>query len=166
MIKKKTRSVHPAGLCSQKQKVVHVRNSISTPPPHYPHLFLSFFSFLFFSFSLMKPSVIRLVLLVCVLNAITALTTPIPFGAESSNVKIRGNTIETRDVEVPAETMYYSRNIMIEAREPTPVDLPAAAPATSNLQRRNPVGAVVQVGKMIAQVIVKIKEAFAADKKV
>jgi hypothetical protein len=80
-----------------------------------------------------------------------------PFDA-SSDMKIRN--IETRsDGEVFA---MHSRNI--EAREPTPVDFAAAA--AINLEKRNPIGAIVQVGKMIAQVVMKIKAAFAADKAV
>jgi hypothetical protein len=105
----------------------------------------------------MKLSITRLVLLVLTLNAATSLAVAIPYYDPSSSMEIRN--IETRDGEVLAVD---ARNI--EAREPTPIDFAAAA--ALHLERRNPVGAVVQVGKMIAQVIIKIKQAFAADKAV
>ena len=105
------------------------------------------------SLSRMKFSVIRLAFLVCTLDVTTSLAAAIPFDA-SSNTR----NIGTRNLEV---SNVHPRNIM--AREPKPADLAAAA---VGIERRNPIGAIVQVGKMIAEVIINIKKAFAADKEV
>lgn len=105
----------------------------------------------------MKLSLNRLVLLVCALDAATSLAASIPFYA-SSNIRFRN--IESRNVKPEVLDVHFHNT---EAREPTTAELAAAV---INLEKRNPVGVVVQVGKMIGEVIMKIKQAFAADKEV
>jgi len=100
------------------------------------------------------PSCVQLVLLVCALDATVTLAAPIPV-----DPYIKERNLDVRDVDVRNVGI---RHADVITREP----IPAAdvSDGTAELDERNVIGAVVQVGKMIAEVVSKIKEAIAADK--